>query len=244
MNSSKVNIKPFDELINQSFEFELPADELRIERESIESWLGEKITASPEIKLQVDEILKDLSKYTKIRCGFKVLDPSQFRVIKGFMFYSDLTFNLEKIISTRLLKSETIAIFTATAGNGLESEARKLMSKGDLLEGYIFDSIGSETAEGAAAWIEKMIDKTAEEHGLKTTSRYSPGYCGWSVKEQHMLFSLLPESFCGILLTESALMYPIKSVSGIIGLGKEVTKEDYQCSVCDYTDCFRHHKLR
>lgn len=244
MTASDRNIKPFENLINQSFEFSLSSNEIFITRKSIESWLGERITDSPEIKLLIDETLKNLSSFTKIRCGFKVLDPALFKIKKGVMYYSNLSFNLEKIISSRLMKSETIAIFTATAGDGLESEAKRLMSDGDLLEGYIFDSIGSETAEGAAAWIEKKIDSTGLEYGWKTTSRYSPGYCGWSVKEQHQLFSLLPEGFCGITLTKSALMYPIKSVSGIIGLGKDVMKEDYQCSVCDYTDCFRHHKLR
>jgi len=244
MTSTDGDIKPINELINQSFEYELSTDEIKIERESIESWLGERITGSPEIKLLIEQTLNDLANYTKIRCGFKVLDPKLFSISRGKMNYSGLDFKLEKIISSRLMKSETIAIFTATAGDGLESEAKRLMSKGDLLEGYIFDSIGSETAEGAAAWIEKKIDSMALEYGWKTTSRYSPGYCGWSVKEQHKLFSLLPEGFCGITLTKSALMYPIKSVSGIIGLGKEVMKEDYQCSVCDYTDCFRHHKLR
>jgi cobalamin-dependent methionine synthase I len=38
---------------------------------------------------------------------------------------------------------------------------------------------------------------------------------------QHKLFlALLKNYTCGISLTESSLMLPVKSVSGIIGLGK------------------------
>jgi hypothetical protein len=40
------------------------------------------------------------------------------------------------------------------------------------------------------------------------------------VAEQHKLFSLLPPGICGITLSDSALMHPIKSVSGITGIGK------------------------
>jgi hypothetical protein len=52
------------------------------------------------------------------------------------------------------------------------------------------------------------------------------------VSDQHDLFSLLPEDFCGIRLTESAMMVPVKSVSGIIGIGPGVERVDYQCKNC------------
>ena len=113
------------------------------------------------------------------------------------------------------------------------------MATGDMLRGYIVDSIGSETVEQVADWLERKLEEKSQLHGWKITNRYSPGYCGWSVAEQHKLFSFLPEKFCGITLTESALMLPIKSLSGIIGLGPLVKREEYQCSICDMKDCFR-----
>jgi hypothetical protein len=44
---------------------------------------------------------------------------------------------------------------------------------------------------------------------------------------------------CGVMLTESSLMLPIKSVSGVIGLGPDVRHQDYTCGLCSYADCFR-----
>ena len=76
-----------------------------------------------------------------------------------------------------------------------------------------------------------------EQAGLKITNRYSPGYCGWDTREQHKLFSLLPENSCGIRLTESALMLPIKSVSGFIGVGANVRFNPYTCKMCDAEFC-------
>ncbi len=91
-------------------------------------------------------------------------------------------------------------------------------------------------------WLQNKIEERAIQDGLNTTNKFSPGYCGWNVIEQHKLFNLLPENFCGITLSESALMRPIKSVSGIIGLGKYVKKMDYQCQICEQENCFYRKK--
>ena len=55
------------------------------------------------------------------------------------------------------------------------------------------------------------LERYVAPEGLRITNSYSPGYCGWNVSEQHALFSLLPEGFCGVRLCESGLMLPIKS---------------------------------
>ena len=44
---------------------------------------------------------------------------------------------------------------------------------------------------------------------------------------------------CGVRLTDSSLMVPIKSVSGIIGIGEKVRKLDYTCGLCDSKKCFK-----
>ena len=107
------------------------------------------------------------------------------------------------------------------------------------MRGYIIDAIASEYVEKSSAWLEDRVAEQAMLRRWKITNRHSPGYCDWPVSEQHKLFSLLPERFCGITLTESALMIPIKSLSGIIGLGPDVKRGAFQCSICDLKDCFR-----
>lgn len=111
------------------------------------------------------------------------------------------------------------------------------MRSGDLLEGYIYDVAGSEIVEAAADLMQAELDKTMASEGRKITNRFSPGYCGWNVSEQHKIFQLLPGTFCGIRLTASALMDPEKSVSGMIGIGKNVRHLPYTCSICDMKDC-------
>ena len=82
-------------------------------------------------------------------------------------------------------------------------------------------------AEAASDIMQNELGKSAAISGNKITNRYSPGYCGWQVAEQHKLFQLIPDNYCGIRLTESALMDPEKSVSGIIGIGENVKINPY-----------------
>ena len=65
--------------------------------------------------------------------------------------------------------------------------------------------------------------------GYGVSHPYSPGYCGWHVTQQKFFFSLLPEQPCGVRLSESSLMSPIKSVSGVIAVGERIVKRKYGC---------------
>jgi hypothetical protein len=96
---------------------------------------------------------------------------------------------------------------------------------------------GSMMVEKAMDLIQEEMEAQFLSTGLKITQRYSPGYCNWALISQKEIFSLLPENKCGISLTESSLMLPIKSVSGIIGVGSRVSKKDYGCEICNNQSC-------
>jgi cobalamin-dependent methionine synthase I len=115
--------------------------------------------------------------------------------------------------------------------------SRAAMKEGDLLTGYIYDVIGSEIADAAADLMQESLKEAMASEGRKITNRYSPGYCGWDVAEQHKLFQLMPDNYCGIKLNTSALMDPEKSISGFIGIGEHVRYNQYTCGLCDMKDC-------
>jgi hypothetical protein len=122
--------------------------------------------------------------------------------------------------------------------------SRRSMKEGDLLRGYVYDVIGSEVVENAVDRMQGELKKTAAAEGQMITNRFSPGYCGWDVAEQHKLFSFFKNNFCAITLTDSALMDPVKSVSGLIGIGRDVNYISYQCHICDNKNCiYRNRKV-
>jgi hypothetical protein len=71
--------------------------------------------------------------------------------------------------------------------------------------------------------------------------RYSPGYCGWHISGQKMLFQFLRPEEIGISLLESFLMKPLKSVTGVLIAGKKtvhVFKPEFPfCSECKDHSC-------
>ena len=146
-------------------------------------------------------------------------------------------FSMGSTLDKMLRESEYYAFFIATAGPGPEELARDFLEQGSYLEGYLSDLIASVLAEGVADQVHQAIRSHAEAQGLKITNRYSPGYCSWDVAEQHTLFSLFGDHTCGVELSESALMTPVKSVSGVVGMGQTVKFRDYTCELCSKTDC-------
>ena len=165
-------------------------------------------------------------------------------------------FKLGSIIERQLHGAEAYALFICTAGTEFEEWQQRLKKHDDMVRVYIADALGSVIAEKCADVMENHVQRSIDKLGWHHTNRFSPGYCGWDVSEQQLLFSTFATtppsghpSFpkegnetCGVCLTASSLMVPIKSVSGIIGLGKEVRRLDYSCGLCDFEKCYKRRK--
>lgn len=151
-------------------------------------------------------------------------------------------FDMGKIILRQLRGSEAYALFICTAGVEYEAYQQRLKEQGDMVRVFIADALGSVIAEKCADQMEKALQESIDKLGWKHTNRFSPGYCGWHVSQQQLLFPLFQGHTCGVTLTDSSLMVPIKSVSGIIGLGASVRKLDYTCGLCDFKQCYKRKK--
>ncbi len=196
-----------------------------------------------------DYVTENIRKYIQIClelsapcASYVVLSEPGFNNDQALLTVSGETFHLGKIVTAALGKSTQMAIFVGTCGKEVENYSRQLMKEGQMLEGYIVDLIGSEIAENIAEYVHNEIEKDMASQGLKITNRYSPGYCKWPVSDQQQLFRLLGESNCGVSLTDSSLMIPVKSVSGMVGIGAQVENRGYSCSICDTDHCIYRDK--
>lgn len=148
-------------------------------------------------------------------------------------------FDMGKIIMNQLRGAEGYALFIATCGGAFERFQQQLKAEGDMVRVFIADAMGSVIAEKCADEMEKNLQLSIDKLGWKHTNRFSPGYCGWHVSQQQLLFPLFNGQTCGVTLTDSSLMLPIKSVSGIIGVGEKVRKLDYTCGLCNFEKCYK-----
>jgi len=189
----------------------------------------------------VTELIQEVSEELIPLGGLK----AEYRVFNNIRLWPEdkaveiegVVFFVKPIIYRHLKQAEDLALFICTAGPAVGEMSRKSMKEGDLLRGYVYDVIGSEVVESAADRIQEELKKAQGARGKNISNRFSPGYCGWDVADQHKLFSFFKDNFCGIRLAESALMNPIKSVSGLIGIGRDVKYSPYQCHLCDSKKC-------
>jgi len=147
----------------------------------------------------------------------------------------------EVVIDGRRFKSRVLRknldavgrVFPAvvTIGNRLEQAADQST---DLLEKYYLDAIGNLILAEARS---QLIQHLCRRFALETLSWMSPGSLeDWPLEEQQPLFALLDgvQAAVGVQLTESLLMLPRKSVSGIF-FPSETTF--FSCRLCPRDRC-------
>lgn len=121
--------------------------------------------------------------------------------------------------------------YIATSGTELERWSENI---DDILERYWADTIKEIALYEALRAFEKHLD---ENFNPGRTSSMNPGSLGdWPICQQRQLFKILghPERYIGVKLTESYLMLPIKSLSGI----RFSTQIDFEnCKLCSRKSC-------
>lgn len=221
-------------------EFKFSAEDVNLSKENLLSWLNYDVANFPpfleEAMLKSIEII---SNHAEPSGGFILFSDEMVSFKPDSIYINDLCLKSEKIISRYFKGAKCLAIMLATIGNNPEKYSKEFIGDGDLLTGYIIDAAASVSVEKTADLVERKLNEIVREDNLYATNRYSPGYCGWNVNDQHKLFSLLPKEFCGVLLNESAMMIPVKSISAIVGIGNNVTKEEYDCELCDVEFCYK-----
>jgi hypothetical protein len=218
--------------------FSLSLNELGHNASDIFTVLGYTEDEAPQYLFDFfDEVLEQAAARCRIQGGYRYFSKIEWNENSSQVRFENIVFDVGKIITTQLHSVESAAVLVCTIGAGLETWSRQLLNKGDFFKGYMVDTFASHSVELAAQKIQDYFEKEGAQNGLKISNCYSPGYCGWHVSEQQKLFSLLPDHFCGITLTDSSLMLPIKSISGVIGIGPNVRKMDYTCRLCDMSNC-------
>jgi hypothetical protein len=146
--------------------------------------------------------------------------------VKGSLVFTS------KTISYVLSNCEWVVVFLVTIGNDLEEESSKLIEKGEMLKATILDAIGTEAVEKTACNLQDAIEGIAKTMACQATLRYSPGYCDWDVNQQKVIFQAIDSTSLGVRLTKGCMMVPLKSISGIIGIGKLDKTKHPPCLTC------------
>ncbi len=135
-----------------------------------------------------------------------------------------------RILTRNLDGTDRVFPYIITIGEALEAEARASKKiAGQLL----LDELGNSALDASVSYLQSHI---SQKQRLKTISHMSPGQLDWSISQQKQLFSIFDdvENLIGVRLTESLLMIPRKSVSGIM-FPTEIPF--ISCQLCQRQNC-------
>lgn len=185
-------------------------------------------------------MLEEVSSWIVPRCFFSLFEGT---VDAGVVSLAcGQTIPVGDTIASLLKGSRRFALFAATAGTVFQKYQDRLKEEGDILKCFIADIIGTCVAEKAGDYMERLLEE--ELKGERHTNRLSPGYCGWHLTGQKALFRLMGGNPSGISLSDVCLMTPIKSISGIIGIGPEVDVKKYGCQYCELETCYKRKRKK
>lgn len=212
-------------------EFTLTPDELSLKELWLAMGYGE---AEPDagIRALAEEIVRRTVPSAMLRYMYQIVEAE--RLSPGRVRLDGAEFHSGGIIGSYLNGMTHACVFVATAGVEFDAEVQAIKSEGDIVADFIADSVGTVLAELAVDRLEREL---ALRQGLSMP--YSPGYCGWDIKEQQQFFKLFPPQPCGIRLSESSLMSPEKSISGFFAMGEHLQRQPYHCDICKNSKCYK-----
>ncbi len=137
-------------------------------------------------------------------------------------------------------EADYFMLFAATVGHPVSDKIRELFAANEFVLGNALDVTASEATDRISHVLEKRFAQILASRIGSDADRivlaYSPGYCGWHISAQKVLFEALHPGTIGITLRESFLMEPLKSISGVLIAGnRNVHRIDNSYVFC--ADC-------
>ena len=188
-------------------------------------------------KIFVNQIREKLKYIEGISGGYLIKKNRPVSVKQGSVQIDQTELQIGRQISGYLKEASSMALFVCSAGSVFTDMINEQSQQGNIMEAYLLDAIGSLTVEKAMDHVQQVLSDEMRQRGMHISNRYSPGYCNWELQEQKKLFSLIGRNPVGVTLTDSSLMIPAKSVSGIIGIGRNLRKRAYGCKICNNSTC-------
>lgn len=205
-------------------------EKLIIDKNEVLRYLGYKnqsIDSSMEYKLL--ECINEMRSIQEAKITY-----GKFKLNKGsgkVALINSMAFLEGSDIVNHLKFSNDCILFAATLGSFVDKRIR-FYEKTDMTKAVILDAC-------AAAAIEEVCDSFMKSvsnklNNKKLTERFSPGYGDFPLSFQKEFISILnADKIIGLTVSSYNILYPIKSVTAIIGIvDKSVSLKGKSCEKC------------
>ena len=186
--------------------------------------------------LRLDQTLaKQLDGEGLVRIAKSLVDPKAIYTIGYITDRKEDTTEIEetrlasRVLARNLEKVGRVFPYIITVGSALEDKA----STHSIMQRLFLENAADIALTSARAHVERYLAKRYE---LGNVSHLGPGQLDWPIQQQKELFSFFEdvETTIGVRLTQSFMMIPRKSISGII-FPKEATF--IACQLCPRENC-------
>ncbi|WDN87186.1 hypothetical protein BuS5_00154 [Desulfosarcina sp. BuS5] len=208
---------------------------IKLDTEELTAYLHEGkssrklVTKAEEVLNESKNLLQPAAAYEQI----KILEVTNNAVLCSGINAPKVWLNIGQC--SELMKKAAAAITSVvTIGFELDKRVKNLNLQGDYLSAWLMDAIGLIALEQAVSKIQRTAVIEAKKNMWRTGPFLSPGSIdGWPLSEQKKFCSLVPIDRIDVQLNKSNVLVPLKSVSGIIGIGPEYSSGKIE-SICRF----------
>ncbi len=200
---------------------------LNIDKDAVSHYLGYSRKKGKEPPQNILQIIEE-----EVNRGYELFKPQGvYRWIKIYRFIREEEVELEegqlfkftKSVMEQLKGATYLLVGVVTIGDFLEKKVAELFSQTEYVRALALDAVGSVAVEDFSRKVRKLARQEAIEQGFKVSRRhYSPGYGGWEVSQQRVIFQIISPDSIGVKLTEGNMMFPQKSLSWVMGVDQEI----------------------
>lgn len=198
------------------------------------------------VQLDPEEVLKrlhlDKEKYVEdvqelIEIAHSIINPKVIYEVSYVDNKNEDTVDIDgvrftsRVLRVNLDKIKRVFPYIMTIGEELENKAKSI---GNIVKQLYLETIGNIALDIIGTYLEDYLKR---KYRLGKISEMNPGSLeDWPITQQEQMFSIFGnvEDLVGVKLTDSFLMIPRKSVSGIY-FPTEVTF--YSCQLCPRKNC-------
>lgn len=210
--------------------FEEPSSSVRIPQKEIWRYLGYRgSTPDGTVLEQISETLEIFQKTVQYKACY-----AKTEILKNEE--GDLVFPFGTVQAEALKKNlegcTSAWVFCATAGIAVDRMISRF-GVSNPSKSVIADAIAT---AGIEAFCDMLCDWFPHPEFLRP--RFSPGYGDLSLEYQQQVLRYLDAGRkINVQLTQSLMMVPVKSVTAIAGIGKEVCTIKKGCAQCTQKNC-------
>jgi len=145
------------------------------------------------------------------------------------------------LIADHLAAASEVIVAVCTVGDGVTGVVSERFQT-DPVGALALEGLAAAAAEALAEAVCRRFDALALAEGLQTSIPLNPGMVGWPLEEgQAQIFNLIDATEIGVALDPGTyLMRPLKSLSLVIGLGRDLNSTGQTCDFCSMRETCRY----